>query len=64
MKAVQRYLITLSDGQRINGTFNSAGEGTLFLDNEDGKDLTVDQDEIVNIKSIDNSFLSRLSASI
>lgn len=64
MKAVQRYLITLSDGQRINGTFSSAGEGKIFLDNEDGEDLTVDQDEIVNIKSIDNSFLSRLSANI
>lgn len=64
MKAVQRYLITLTDGQRINGTFRSAGEGKIFLDNEDGEDLTVDQNEIVNIKSIDNSFLSRLSADI
>lgn len=64
MKATQRYLITLTDGQRINGTFSSAGEGKIFIDNEEGEDLTVDQIAIVNIKSVDSSFLSRLSASI
>ena len=62
--AKQRYLITLSDGQRINGTFRTEGEGKIFIDNEDGEDLTVDQNDIVNINSIDNSFLSRLSANI
>ena len=64
MKAVQRYLITLSDGRRINGTFSSAGEGRIFIDNEEGEDITVDQNEVVNIKSVDSGFLSRLSASI
>ncbi|WP_136481588.1 DUF481 domain-containing protein [Cognatitamlana onchidii] len=64
MKATQRYLITLSDGERINGTFNSVGDGKIFIDNEDGEDLTVNQNDIVNIKSIDSSFLSRLSANI
>jgi len=64
LKATQRYLITLSDGQRINGTFRSAGEGKIFIDNEDGEDVTVDQNEIVNINSVDSGFLSRLSANI
>ena len=64
MKATQRYLITLSDGQRINGTFSSAGDGKIFIDNEDGEDQTVDQSEVVNINSVDSGFLSRLSANI
>ena len=62
--AVKRYLITLSDGQRINGTFRSKDEGKILIDNEDGEDLTVDQSEVVNIKSVDSGFLSRLSANI
>jgi hypothetical protein len=64
MKATQRYLITLTDGQRINGTFRSAGEGKVFIKNEDGEDMTVDQGDVVNIKSVDSGFLSRLSANI
>ena len=64
MKAEQRYLITLSDGRRINGTFRSEGEGKIFIDNEEGEDLTVEQDEIVNINNVDSGFLSRLSANI
>lgn len=64
MKAFQRYLITLTDGSRINGSFKSAGPGKVFIDNEEGEDLTVNQDDIVNIRSVDSGFLSRLSASI
>ena len=64
MIATQRYLITLSDGRRINGTFRTAGEGEIFIDNEDGEDLTVAQDDVVNINSVDSGFLSRLSANI
>lgn len=64
MTATQRYLITLSDGRRFNGTFRSAGEGKVFIDNEDGDDLTVDQDEVVSLNNVDDGFLSRLSANI
>ena len=64
VKATQRYLITLTDGQRINGTFSSSGIGKIFIDNENGEDLTVNQNDIVNIKSVDSGFLSRLSANI
>lgn len=64
VNAVQRYLITLSDGRRINGTFRSEGVGKIFITNENGEDLTVDQNEVVNIKNVDSGFLSRLSANI
>lgn len=65
MKAFQRYLITLSDGRRITGTFRSQGEGQLLIYNEDGTDIRVDQNEVVNIRSVDNGgFLSRLSANV
>ena len=36
----------------------------MSIDNEDGEDQIVDPIEIVNIKSVDSSFLSRLSANI
>ena len=65
MKAYQRYLITLSDGRRINGTFRSAGAGKVFIANEDGEDVTVDQNDVVNILGLkEGGFLSRFSASI
>ena len=64
MKATQRYLITLSDGQRINGTFRSTEDGKLLIENENGEDQTVDQSDVVNINSVDSGFLSRLSANI
>ncbi len=64
IKATQRYLITLSDGTRINGTFRSSGDGKVFIDNEEGEDITVEPGDIVYINSIDDSFLSRLSANI
>jgi hypothetical protein len=64
MKATKRYLITLSHGQRINGTFRSSSDGKIFIDNEKGEDRTVDPSEIVYINEVDDSFLSRLSANI
>jgi len=64
IKAKQRFLISISDGQRITGTFQSAGEGKVLINNEDGSDITVSIEEVVYINSLDDSFLSRLSASI
>ncbi len=64
MKATKRYLITLSHGQRINGTFRSTSDGKIFIDNEKGADRTVDPNEIVYIKEVNDSFSSRLSANI
>ncbi|MDG1804432.1 DUF481 domain-containing protein [Flavicella sp.] len=64
MKTFQRYLITLSDGRRINGTFRSSGDGMVFIANENGADITIRQSEIVTVNSVDSSFLSRISANI
>ena len=64
MTTTQRYLITLSNGERINGTFSSKGDGKVFIDNEDGEDKTVDQSYVVNVSSVNSSFLSRLSANV
>lgn len=64
IKASRRYLITLSNGTRINGTFESAGAYQILIINEQGEDLTVSQDDIVHINSLEDSFLSRLSANI
>jgi len=65
MMAYQRYLITLSDGRRISGTFRSAGPKSVLIDNEEGEDVTVDQNDIVNIMGLEGGgFLSRLSANI
>jgi hypothetical protein len=64
MKTSQRYLITISNGQRINGNFYSAGKAKVHIENENGDNLTVAQNEIVDITSIESGFLSRLSASI
>lgn len=60
----QRYLITLTNGNRINGSFKSCGTGKICIDNKEGDDLTVNQDDIVNIRNVDSGFLSRLSANI
>ena len=35
VKAKQRYLITLSDGKRINGTFKSSEIGKVLIDDEE-----------------------------
>jgi hypothetical protein len=62
--ATQRYLITLSNGERYNGSFKSVGDGKILIDDEDGEDVTVDQNDIVSLQSVDSGFLSRLSANI
>lgn len=64
IKATQRYLITISDGRRINGGFQSAGEGLVLIQSKEDGDLTVNAEDVVYINSLDDSFLSRLSASI
>jgi hypothetical protein len=64
VKALQRYLITLSDGSRINGSFRSEDPGKIFIANEDGENQVVNQYDIVDINNVDSGFFSRLSANI
>lgn len=58
----QIYIILLSDGRRFNGTFESFGgdPGKIVIQDKDEADILVDMTELVLLKPIDQSFLSRL----
>jgi hypothetical protein len=58
------YLITLSSGEIINGRFFTTQSGLIVITDGDGLETAADQDEIVYIKKVEQSFLSRLDASI
>jgi len=58
------FLITLTDGSRFNGTLESESEGWITIIPDEGQPLTVDYDQIVYLRSVDDSFASRLSANI
>ncbi len=57
------FLITLSDGRRFNGRLESAGNKRVAILTNEGGRLEVNHWEIVNLKEIDDSFVSRLYAS-
>ena len=57
------FLITLDDGTRINGNFESK-DSTITIHDDEGKTTRVQLDEIVYMNSLDDSFMSRLSANI
>lgn len=65
VKSQQTYLLTLSDGRRINSSFHTKtgdfGNVTLV---EDGTEFTIPISKIVYIKPVKNDFLSRIVASI
>lgn len=58
------FLITLSDGRRFNGRLESIGERRVAILIDDGGQEEVNQNEIVYLKSIDDTFASRLYASV
>lgn len=64
VKSSQRYLLTLSDGSRINGYFESNGDGKIKITDEEGRTRTVDPKEIVYFNDLDDGFLSRVNANI
>ncbi len=57
------FLITLSDGRRYHGPLRSVGDGQIEIIRASGDNVTVPAYEIVYLNSIDDTFLSRLSAS-
>jgi len=58
------FLITLSNGRRFNGRLESIGDGkTAILIDEGGRE-EVNLEEIVYLKSVDETFASRLYASV
>ena len=64
VKTNQRYLITLSDGKRINGNFESNGDGKMKITSDEGEVTVVGANDIVNFFGVDDSFGSRISANI
>jgi len=59
------FLITLTDGRRFNGSFQSFGsKDTLRIHNAEGEDVDVRILNIVYLKGVKSDFWSRLTASI
>ena len=58
------FLITLSDGRRFNGRLESAGDGRVLILIDEGGTIEVDKSTIVYLKSVDDTFASRLYASV
>ncbi len=58
------YLVTLSNGDRINGTVTSIGNGMLKITPETGSSVETKQDDLVYLKSVDKGFWDRVYASI
>lgn len=64
VRSEQTYLLTLSDGSRINSTLYTKPGDTTKVTLKDEFELTTDIKNIVYIKPVKNDFLSRFVASI
>jgi len=58
------FLITLSSGDRYNGSVNSTGDGKLVIHTDDGQDIEVNPIEIVFLDDINQGFWSQVYASV
>ncbi len=61
---VSNYMITLSDGTRLNGRIESSGNKNVKLLLEDGKTKEVNINNIVFLKSVDKGFWDQVYASV
>ena len=61
---VTYFLVTLTDGQRLNGTLESKTDGIVHIIREEEGNIESPLEDIVFLKSVDDGFLSRLYASI
>jgi small nuclear ribonucleoprotein (snRNP)-like protein len=60
-----RFLITLKDGSRINGTFQSVDGGKkINIIEADGKQVQATLDDVVYLKGVKSDFWSRVHASV
>ena len=60
-----RFLMTLEDGRRINGTVRSSiNNGRVIIRDTGTPDLEVAMDDIVSVTGLKSDFWSRMSASI
>ena len=58
------YLVTLSNGERINGKVASSGDGMLKIIPETGSAVEIKPEDLVYLKSVDKGFWDRVYASI
>jgi len=58
------FLITLSNGLRFNGRLSSIGEGETAILTDGGMRREVKHEDVVFLKSVDETFSSRLYASV
>ncbi len=61
---VSYYMLTLSDGTRLNGKIESSGNKMVKLILEDGSTKEVTIDDVVYLKSVDKGFWDQVYASI
>lgn len=59
-----RFLITLHDGRRINGSIKSTGSGGINIEGVEGERIETTLAELVYLKGLDSKFWSRAYASI
>jgi hypothetical protein len=58
------YIITLLDGTRLNGKFETADSGKVNIKSNDGSAKTGKMDEVVDFQKLDKGFWDRASANI
>ncbi len=58
------FLITLSNGNRYNGTIQSSGTNQLSIVTDDGQAIPIHFDEIVFMEDVNKGFWSQIYASI
>ncbi len=61
---VSFFMITLSDGSRLNGKIESAGAGQIKLLLDDGQSRVIELDELVFLKSVDKGFWDQVYANV
>jgi hypothetical protein len=60
-----RFLVSLKNGERINGTFRSADGGKkIIITGDEGKQTETTVDDIVYLKGLKSDFWSRMHANI
>lgn len=59
-----RFLITLRDGRRMNGSLRSTGVKSIVIEGDAGEKIETTLSEIVYIKQVESNFWSRAYASI
>ena len=61
--SITPFLITLKNGERITGTFQSV-DTTVMIKSEDGKQINTVVDDIVYLKGLKSNFWGRVHASV